>query len=116
MAFLDEIEVQGKLMAGKIISIKTDRGPFQIIFERVMRMVPDRDRQDTALQRLIAFRLKHDGEEATRHFIISKIRDMIQCAYSGSLYDFIKNDEKQKGCGVDLDSSNSPEKDPPDIA
>ncbi len=103
-------------MAGKIISIENDRGPFQVTFARVMRMVPDRDKKDTALQRLIAFRLKNDGEEATRHFIISKIRDMIQCAYSGRLYDFIKNDEKRKGCGIDSAPSIPPEKDPPDIA
>ena len=103
-------------MAGKIISIETGKGPFQITFARVMRMVPDRDKKDTALQRLIAFRLKSDGEEATRHFIISKIRDMIQCSYSGRMYEFIKDNEKSKQCDVDSYSPDPPENDPPEIA
>jgi hypothetical protein len=97
------------LMCGKIISIETDDGPFKIVFTRVMRMVPDRDKNDTSLQRLIAFRLKNDGEETTRQFLISKIREMIQCAYSGRLYDFIKDDEKLKGCGIDPGFTDPPE-------
>ncbi len=98
-------------MAGKVISIETSQGPFKLVFTRVMRMVPDRDKQDKSLQRLIAFRLKNDGEEVTRQFIISKIRDMVQCSYSGRLYDFIRNNEKQADC--DFNSSGP---DPPDIA
>lgn len=96
-------------MAGKIISVETDSGPFNIIFTRVMRMVPDRDQNDKSLQRLIAFRLKIDGEEATRHFLITKIRDMIQCAYNGRLYDFIKDDEKLKDCAIDPGFTDPPE-------
>lgn len=96
-------------MNGRIISIETDNGPFKVVFSRVMRMVPDRDKNDTSLQRLIAFRLKNDGEEVTRQFLISKIRDMIQCAYNGPLYDFIKDDEKLKGCVFDPGFNDPPE-------
>ena len=98
-------------MNGKIISLETDDGPFGAVFTRVMRIVPDRDKKDTSLQRLIAFRLKNDGEATTRQFLISKIRDMIQCAYNGRLYDFIKNNEKLKDCSVD-----PMRPDPPEIA
>lgn len=98
-------------MAGKIISIEAGDGPFKIVFTRVMRMVPDRDKQDKSLQRLIAFRLKNDGEDATRQFLVSKIRDMIQCSYSGPLYDFIKYHEAHEDCNMDPDGP-----DPPDIA
>ncbi|MGD9210933.1 MAG: hypothetical protein PVI90_09150 [Desulfobacteraceae bacterium] len=98
-------------MGGKIISIEVDDGPFKPVFTRVMKMVPDRDKKDKSLQRLIAFRLKNDGEEVTRQYLISKIKDMIQCAYSGRLYDFIKNDEKLSDC-----KSAQNEPDPPEIA
>ncbi len=60
-----------------------------MLLQNVMRMVPDRDKSDVALQRLIAFRLRIDGESATREFLMRKIRDMIQCAFKGRLYDFV---------------------------
>ena len=49
-------------MSDKVIAIEEEDGPFQIIFRRIMRMVPERDKDDKKLQRLIAFRLKTDGE------------------------------------------------------
>lgn len=98
-------------MTDKIISVDTAKGPFNNIYTRVMQMVPNRDKNDIALQRLIAFRLKSDGEEATRQFLINKIREMIRCAYTGRLYEFIKNDVKAKECGIDPENSE-----PPDIA
>lgn len=98
-------------MSGKIISIEDSEGPFHTVLERIMRMVPERDRRDTCLQRLIAFRLKSDGENATREYLMFKIREMIQCAYAGRLFDFLKDDEKRKECGMAPDSA-----DPPDIA
>jgi hypothetical protein len=98
-------------VSGKIISIEDSDGPFHTVLERIMRMVPERDRKDTCLQRLIAFRLKSDGENATREYLMLKIREMIQCAYAGRLFEFLKNDEKLKECGIDPDSGE-----PPDIA
>ncbi len=86
-------------MAGKVISIEERDGPFQLVFQRIMRMVPDRDRQDKNLQRLIAFRLKNDGEAATTGYLIRKIRELVRCAYRGNFYEFIKNDKKEKECG-----------------
>ena len=86
-------------MSDKIFSIEEMEGPFQITFQRVMRMIPDRDKNDKKLQRLIAFRLKLDGEAAISEYLIKKIRDAIKCAYTGSLYDFLKDDLQQKECG-----------------
>jgi hypothetical protein len=85
-------------MADKIISIEEQAGPFQIVFQRVMRMVPDRDKHDKKLQRLIAFRLKVDGEAAISAYLIKKIKETIKCAYSGSLYDYLKDDIEVKEC------------------
>ena len=85
-------------MADKIIHLEKEPGPFQALLQRVLRMVPDRDRGDPNLQRLIAFRLRVDGESATREYLIRKIRDAIQCAYHGSLYDFLKDDVESRAC------------------
>jgi hypothetical protein len=82
-----------------------------MLLQRVLRMVPDRDKHDTELQRLLAFRLRIDGESATREFLIQKIRDMIQCAYTGRLYDFLKDDSVSRSCPP---RASGPE--PPEIA
>jgi hypothetical protein len=85
-------------MTDKIISIDENGGPFQIAFQRVMRMVPDRDKQDKKLQRLIAFRLRNDGEAAISEYLIKKIKSAIECSYSGSMYDYLKDDRVEKEC------------------
>ena len=72
-------------MSDKIITLEEQSGPFQTVFRRIMRMVPDRDRDDKNLQRLLAFRLKIDGEAVLSEFLIRKIRETIKCAYTGSL-------------------------------
>ncbi|MGD8961607.1 MAG: hypothetical protein PVF29_05025 [Desulfobacterales bacterium] len=88
-------------MAGKIISIEEQTGAFQTTFQRVMRMVPDRDKQDKKLQRLIAFRLKIDGEAAISEYLIKKIKEAIKCSFRGSLYDYLKDDILEKTCADD---------------
>ncbi|MCP4694913.1 MAG: hypothetical protein GY859_43195 [Desulfobacterales bacterium] len=98
-------------MSGKVIAIEESEGPFKLVFQRVMRMVPDRDRNDKNLQRLIAFRLKNDGEAATTGYLIQKIRELVRCAYRGNFYDFIKDDAKEKECGF-----QPPPPEPPDVA
>ena len=91
-------------MPDKVIAIEKFQGPYQFIYEKVMRMVPDRDQNDVKVKRLIAFRLRTDGEAATREYLINKIRDLIQCGYTGSFYDFIKDDIQEKEC--DLEDKN----------
>jgi hypothetical protein len=94
-------------MTDKLIAIEEKDGPFQIVFQRIMRMVPDRDKNDKKLQRLLAFRLKMDGEAALSEYLIRKIRETIKCYYTGSLYDFLKDDLKQREC-FDPDESTDP--------
>ena len=93
--FLSEGE---KIVTDKIISLEEHEGPFQLIFQRVMRMVPDRDKHDKKLQRLIAFRLKIDGEAAISEYLVKKIKEAIKCAYSGSPYDYLKDDMESREC------------------
>lgn len=88
-------------MSDKLISIEEKDGPFRAVLQRIMRMVPDRDKADKNLQRLLAFRLRIDGEAALSEYLIRKIRETIKCAYTGSLYDFLKDDLIEKECGAD---------------
>ena len=85
-------------MSDKVISIDENGGPFQKVFQRVMRMVPDRDKDDKKLQRLIAFRLRIDGEAAISEYLLKKIKEAIKCSYSGSMYDYLKDDMLEKEC------------------
>ena len=94
-------------MTKKVISIEETEGAFQMSLQRVMRMVPDRDKKDISLQRLLAFRLKIDGESAINEYLIHKIREMIRCAYTGRLYDFLKDDLQEKACS-DIEPDSPP--------
>ncbi len=93
-------------MSNKIISIEEHEGPFQMVFQRVMRRVPERDKNDKKLQRLIAFRLSIDGEAAISEYLIKKIKEAIKCSYSGSLYNYLKDDIEARECeDTDLDDT-----------
>ena len=94
--------------SNNLISLEEQSGPFQTIFQRIMRMVPDRDKNDKNLQRLLAFRLKIDGEAAVSEFLIRKIRETIKCAYTGSLYDFLKDDFIEKECRSEEEEDDEP--------
>lgn len=94
-------------MSDKIISIEEQNGAFQTIFKRVMRLVPDRDKHDKKLQRLIAFRLRIDGEAAISEYLIKKIKEARKCSFRGSLYDYLKDDMIEKTC-IDDDIGEPP--------
>lgn len=98
-------------MSNNIITIEDRQGPFQAVFQRIMRMVPERDKDNKNLQRLLAFRLEVDGEAATVEYLMRKIRDFIQCGYRGSLYEYLKDDMQG-----DTHCSEPTDPDAPDIA
>ena len=100
-------------MSDKLITIEEQDGPFKPVFQRIMRMVPDRDKNDKNLQRLLAFRLRLDGEAALSEYLIRKIRETIKCAYTGNLYSFLKDDLIEKECVPD---EEEPSSDPPGAA
>ena len=88
-------------MSDKLVTIEEQDGPYKPLLQRIMRMVPDRDKNDKNLQRLLAFRLRIDGEAALSEYLIHKIKEAIKCAYTGKLYDFLKDDLIEKNCGMD---------------
>ena len=93
-------------MTDKLITIEEQDGPFKVMLQRIMRMVPERDKNDVNLQRLLAFRLRIDGEAALSEYLIRKIRETIKCAYTGSLYNFLKDDLIEKECGTKKEESD----------
>jgi hypothetical protein len=99
-------------MDGNLITIENRKDPYWYLYQRVMRMVPDRDRGDPRLQRLLAFRLRRDGEAATHEYLIRKVRDRIRCRFDGSLYEFLKDDRAENECGP----APPPPSSPPDVA
>ena len=86
-------------MTQKVIAIEEKDGPQRAMLQDMMRMVPDRDRYDVNLMRLLAFRLHLDGEAALKEYLMTKIRAAAECAYTGSLYDFLRNDLAARQCG-----------------
>jgi hypothetical protein len=100
-------------MSKKLITIEEQDGPFKTLLQRIMRMVPDRDKNDKNLQRLLAFRLRIDGEAALSEYLIRKIRETIKCAYTGSLYEFLKDDLIEKECNQ---VKEEPDPEPPGAA
>lgn len=88
-------------MNPKLIAIETRSGPFRMIFQRVMRMVPDRDKNDKRLQRMLAFRLINDGEAATATYLIRNIRHFVHQPSPKNFYDYLMD-------GKDKDFPPSP--------
>ncbi len=78
-------------MDTKLITIEKRTGPFRAVFQRVMRMVPDRDKGDKRLQRMLAFRLINDGEAETTAYLIRNIRHFIRQPKPISFYDFLRD-------------------------
>ena len=95
-------------MNHKVIPVETSRSIPQFVLQRVLRMVPDRDKNDRRLQRLLAFRLEHDGEAATCEYLMRHIRDYIRRPEPRCFYDFLiqthgSDPKPVDGAGLDPD-------------
>lgn len=87
-------------MSRKIITLENRQDILKGRLKRLLLMIPTREKGDGKLQRLLAFRLSSDGEAATRKYLIRNIKEIIQCSYTGSFYDFIKDNANKKKCGI----------------
>jgi len=77
-------------MSDNVIALENREGPFQDMLARVLAMVPDNEREDRDLVRLLAFRLELDGEAAVIEYLVRHITDYIKQGSSGTLHDFIQ--------------------------
>ena len=99
-------------MDGKIITVESRQGAVRYVLQRVMRMVPDRDKADKRLQRLLAFRIQHDGEAATCEYLMRHIRRYIRQPKPLRFYDFLVQDHRPEAAG----GPPGPDRDPPGAA
>ena len=76
-------------MNPKVIPVETSRSIPQFVLQRVLRMVPDRDKNDQRLRRMLACRLEHDGEAATCEYLMRHIRNYIRRPEPRCFYDFL---------------------------
>ena len=100
-------------MNPNIIKLENRRGAALFVLQRVMRMVPDRDKDDKRLQRLLVFRLWHDGEAATCEYLMRHIRRYIRQPEPRRFYDFLVQDHARHAVTRE---SKGPDADPPGAA
>lgn len=106
----DRLFAREGIVGKKILLVENFHGPFQIVFQRVLRVVPDRDRNDDRLRRLVAFRLRNDGEAATSEYLMRNIRKFLHSRHKGQFYDFLTQGANARA------KSRGREPDPPGAA
>ena len=86
-------------MTGKVLDLETKlKGENKEAFDRLIGLVGLRDQKDEDLRKLVAFRLKLDGETAMRQYLLKKMNSARQCGFYGRFFDFIKDDQEEKRC------------------
>jgi hypothetical protein len=100
-------------MNHKVIPVETSRSIPQFVLQRVLRMVPDRDKNDRRLRRLLAFRVEHDGEAATCEYLMRHIRNYIRRPGPRSFYDFLI---QPHGSDPEFGENDGRDPDPPGAA
>lgn len=93
-------------MAQKVILPESLVGSDKIALDRLLSLLPPQDRSDLKLRRFLIFRMKIDGEDVTKGYILRKLEDIEKKGFSGSFYEFVG-----KGQGADMVLSD---KQPPD--
>ncbi len=80
-------------MIEKIIFPEKMVGEDRRSFDRLMELVPLEDREDIKLKRFLVFRMKIDGEDAARAFLINGIEHAKESAFKGTLYEYLVDRE-----------------------
>jgi hypothetical protein len=93
-------------MAEKVILPESLVGSDKMALERLMALLSPEDRSDIKLRRFLIFRMKIDGEDVTKGYILRKLEDILKKGFSGSFYEFVG-----QGMGSDMELSD---KQPPD--
>ena len=93
-------------MDNSLIDIDDLPGEDRDHLEKLMLLVSPSDRADIRLRRLLLFRLRLDGFTQTRNYLVEKTRSAERCGFSSGLFEYLKDDEQEKGCGdaVSVDS------------
>jgi len=78
-------------MGQKVIFPENVIGEDKDCFLRLMALVPPRERSDAKLKRFLIFRMKIDGEETTREYLLKGIELSRERAFKGSLYEYLSD-------------------------
>jgi hypothetical protein len=76
-------------MTQKIIFPEDMTGEENQAYQRLMALVPDKDQADIKLRRFLAFRMRIDGEEAARAYLIKGIEHARVSVFDGTLYEYL---------------------------
>ncbi|MDJ0780684.1 MAG: hypothetical protein QNJ22_01870 [Desulfosarcinaceae bacterium] len=85
-------------MADNLIPIDDTLGGLAEELQKLMKLVDPHQRDDKELARLLLIRLKIDGLERTRAYLVEKTRAADACGYTGRLYDYLKDDTEARSC------------------
>lgn len=94
-------------MVKKVIFPESVMGEDKAPFYRLMALVSPEERSDINLQRFLMFRMKIDGEEATRAYLMRKIEQAKDGDFAGSLYEYLM--DHQVTSASDLSDETPPD-------
>ena len=81
-------------MTQKVIFPEEMIGEASLPFQRLMELVPAKERADIKLKRFLVFRMRIDGEETTRAFLMKGMEHARKSAFNGTLYEYLMEREK----------------------
>ena len=85
-------------MTGDIIELEQINDAARIDLKKLLLLIPPEQREDQQLKRLLLFRLQLDGLHATRAYLVEKTREADRCGYTGSMYEYLKDDVEARVC------------------
>ena len=88
-------------MTDTLISIDDSLSDQAEDLQKLMKLVDPHQREDKDLARLLMVRLKLDGLERTRGYLVQKTRAADSCGFNGRLYDYLKDDVEERTCGAE---------------
>jgi hypothetical protein len=93
-------------MTGEIIDLEDINEAARVDLKKLLLLIPPEQREDLELKRLLLFRLQLDGLHSTRAYLVEKTREADRCGYTGSMYDYLKDDHQARVCRAEtLDPS-----------
>jgi hypothetical protein len=85
-------------MTDKLIAIDDSLANQTEDLQKLMKLVDPHQRGDRDLARLLLVRLKLDGLEPTRDYLVEKTRAADRCGFEGRLYHYLKDDATERTC------------------
>ena len=85
-------------MTDKLITIDESLEEQAENLKKLMKLVDPHQRDDSDLARMLLIRLRLDGLERTRAYLVEKTRAADKCGYKGRLYDYLKDDVEDRAC------------------